>query len=196
LEFELEKAVKHSRAATAAPAAALSWSWRAWLAPRIPTLRRLFRVQAAAPAAAPAKTPAPPTAAPEDVGMSPLDKAAGREARGALAALLDRHPMARNVLPALARLERRLGRMPVDGLPGELLRDCCEQLDSLLDDDSTWLLWELRDHMHQALRTHHPQLHVAASAPRAALQVEECSLTAFMDASRDLDRRLEAPPAA
>jgi hypothetical protein len=126
--------------------------------------------------------------------LSPIEDAAAREVRDALAGLLDQHPMTRKVLPALARLERRIGKAGakgVDGLPGKALLDAREQLDRLLDDRSTPLLWALRDNLQQALRALDPQLY-AAAAPRAALQVEEASLTAFMDASKDWDRQLQA----
>jgi hypothetical protein len=76
-----------------------------------------------------------------------------------------------------------------------VLLDACAQLDRLLDDRSTPLLWALRDNLQQALRALHPQLHAAVLAPRAALQVEEASLTAFMDASKDWDRQLQTRPA-
>jgi hypothetical protein len=190
--LNLEMALNKSRAAAHRPS-----SWPAWLAPRVHGLQRLIRKLPFMAGRGPAVPP--PTSAQDTVSrLLPIEDAAVREVRDALAGLLDQHPMARNVLPALARVERRIGKVGakgVEGLPGKVLLDACAQLDRLLDDRSTPLLWALRDNLQQALRACDPQLHAAAAAPRAALQVEEASLTAFMDASQDWDRQLRARPA-
>src|SRR6516225_1164845 len=128
---------------------------------------------------------------------SPLNDATLAQVRADLAALLDRHPLARRVLPALARLEHALAKPAAAGverMSGAELLACCEHLDESVAAWRSAALWVLRVHLQAVLRALHPGLKPAACAPRSAVSVEECTLTAFMDVAQEWERRLEHEP--
>lgn len=105
-----------------------------------------------------------------------------------LGELLDRHPSARSVFPALVLVERALNRRrgpALERLPAPLRRDAIDLLDRL---DAAGLqpgLILLRARL-QALE---PVPRSSRAGP--AMQVEEASLTAFMEADSAWDRQLQ-----
>jgi len=164
-------------------------------------LQGVFRRGAAAPPE-PLVAAAPPRRVsqadrPVATHVAPLNASSLAQVRADLAQLLDRHPLARTVLPALARLERALAKPAgagIERLSGAELLACCEHLDESVESWRSEALWVLRVHLQAVLRALHPGLKAAACAPRSAVSVEEASLSAFMDIAQEWDRRLEHEP--
>lgn len=144
---------------------------------------------------------------------STLDKAELELVRQHLAEVLDQHTQARTVLRYVRALEHGLqkkGRFALDDLPVDTIRRALEQLDTLVKDWTPEGLATLRSKAAVAIAGRE-QLEAERAAQRRAaaghddVEVEEASVTTFMQANEEWERSFtgrtdqvpldEAPPA-
>lgn len=112
-----------------------------------------------------------------------------------LSEVLDQHPQARDVMKYVRVLERGLekkGRFALDDLPVEVIRRALEQLDPLVSDWSATGLSTLRSKAAVAIASR-DRVEVERAEVRRALresdvQVEEASVTTFMQANEEWER--------
>jgi hypothetical protein len=128
---------------------------------------------------------------------STLDKAELQKVRQHLSEVLDQHPQAREVMKYVRALERGLhkkGRFALDDLPVDVIRRALEQLDTLVTDWSLEGLATLRSKAAVAIAGR--ELVEAERAERRVsnesddVEVEEASVTTFMQASEEWERSL------
>ena len=182
----------------------------AWLQCRIRVLRRLLGgrlrlegrsldLRIVLDPAAPAPAVAAPPSTSGEAGPSSLPAMhPGRlvDARSDLTTILDQHPAARRLWPALALIERRLSKDGATGvarLSVPVLRDAARVLDRLVDDWCGPGLIALHEHVGLVLRMVHgedPPYAAARAAPCFEMQVQDGSMTDFMAMDRLWDERL------
>lgn len=118
--------------------------------------------------------------------------------RGDLADMLDFHPTTRSVFPSLVLVERALGRRKgraLDRLPGEVLTNASVLLARLAGDWSAEGLCLLQARL-KLLRAGQPEPDDAANGGGSP-QVEEGSLSMFMELDREWEQQLRPfPPVA
>lgn len=119
--------------------------------------------------------------------------------RGDLADMLNFHPTTRAVFPSLVLVERALGRSKgraLDRLPSEVLMDASTLLARLAGDWSADGLGLLRARLNLLLRAALAGLDDAAHGSGSP-QVEEGSMSMFMELDREWEQQLRLfPPAA
>ena len=114
--------------------------------------------------------------------------------RSDLADLLGFHPAARSVFPSLVLVERALGRRKaraLERLPGEVLIDASTLLARLAGDWSSDGVSMLRARLSRLLAARvEPE---GAANAGGSVQVEEGSLSAFMELDREWEQQLHRP---
>jgi hypothetical protein len=183
----------------------------AWFARRLRGLRKLLKQRVrvkcvgkrlqfvfdAQDAPSSALSRAPAHARPEAQAGLPEPSAADLACmHGDLADMLDFHPTARLVFPSLVQVERALGRrngQALHHLPAEVLEDASKLLARLVGDWSSDGLSMLRARLHLLQAVSGDEAAQAGETP----EVDEGSLSLFMELDREWDRQLGlALPAA
>ncbi|MBW8831997.1 MAG: hypothetical protein JF606_21785 [Burkholderiales bacterium] len=129
--------------------------------------------------------------------LPPLMNAATLSAvQGALTAILDRHAKARSVLPSLALLERALRKPDGRGLeclPFDALNDAHTQLRRLMGESPSQPMLDLLGSIDDVIRRVYPgcRADVRAKSSLAQIQIEEASLSAFVELERQWEHALE-----